>query len=170
MILFLSNFFKERTNIHTYIKKIARSALIAALYTALTVALAPISYGPVQFRVSEALTLLPFYFPEAVPGLTIGCVLSNFLGGYGLPDMVFGSLATLLAALLTMKSKNIFIAAFWPVIFNAVIIGLMLHVLIEVPLIATGIYVGLGEAGACCLVGVPLMKILEKRKIIVKSA
>ncbi|MBR1487044.1 MAG: QueT transporter family protein [Synergistaceae bacterium] len=151
---------------NTYIKNIARGALIAAFYAALTVTLAPISYGPVQFRISEALTLLPFYFPEAIPGLTIGCVLANFFGGYGLTDMFFGSLATLLAAVLTMKSKNIFIAAFWPVAFNAVIIGAMLHVLLEVPLIATGLYVGLGEAGACYIIGVPLMKILEKRNII----
>ena len=136
----------------------------------MTVSLAPISYGPVQFRVSEALTLLPFYFPEAIPGLTIGCVFANFFGGFGLTDMFFGSLATLLAAFLTAKSKNIFAAAFWPVAFNAVIIGTMLHVLIEVPLIATGLYVGLGEAGACYVVGVPLMKILEKRNILVKSA
>ena len=139
--------------------------MIAAAYTALTVILAPISYGPVQFRISEALTLLPFYFPEAVPALTIGCVLANFFGGFGLTDMFFGSLATLLAAVLTMKSKNIFIAAFWPVAFNAVIIGAMLHFLIDVPLLATGLYVGLGEAGACYLIGVPLMKVLEKNNI-----
>ena len=161
---------RREININTYTKQIARSAIIAALYAALTVSLAPISYGPVQFRVSEALTLLPFYFPEAIPGLTIGCVLANFFGGFGLTDMFFGSLATLLAAFLTMKSKNIYIAAFWPVVFNAVIIGTMLHILIEVPLIATGLYVGLGEAGACYIVGVPLMKILEKRNIIIKSA
>lgn len=136
------------------------------MYAALTIALAPISYGPVQFRISEALTLLPFYFPEAIPGLTIGCVLANFFGGFGLTDMFFGSLATLLAAFLTAKSKNIFVAAFWPVAFNAVIIGAMLHILIEVPLIATGLYVGLGEAGACYVVGLPLMKILERRGIV----
>ncbi|MBQ7558773.1 MAG: QueT transporter family protein [Synergistaceae bacterium] len=151
---------------NTYTKKIARGALIAALYAALTIALAPISYGPVQFRVSEALTLLPFYFPEAIPGLTIGCVFANFFGGFGFTDMFFGSLATLIAAFLTLKSKNIFVAAFWPVISNAVVIGAMLHFLIDVPLIATCFYVGLGEAGACYLVGVPLMKFLEKRKII----
>ncbi|MBR6901831.1 MAG: QueT transporter family protein [Synergistaceae bacterium] len=153
---------------NTYTKKIARGALIAALYAVLTVILAPISYGPVQFRVSEALTLLPFYFAESIPGLTIGCMLANFFGGFGFTDMFFGSLATLIAAILTMKSKNIFVAALWPVLSNALIIGTMLHFLIgeEAPLIATCLYVGLGEAGACYLVGVPLMKILEKRKII----
>ena len=140
--------------------------MIAALYAALTVGLAPISYGPVQFRVSEALTLLPFYIPEAIPGLFVGCIFANFFGGFGLVDMVFGSLATLIAAVLTLKSRNIFVGALWPVLSNMIIIGAMLHYLIDVPLIATCIYVGLGEAGACYLVGVPLMKILEKRNII----
>ena len=85
-------------------------------------------------------------------------------------DMIFGSLATLIAAFMTMKSKNIFIAALWPVIWNALIIGAMLHYLIEAPLAATCVYVGLGEAGACYVVGVPLMKILEKRNIISRKS
>ena len=131
--------------------------------------LAPISYGPVQFRVSEALTLLPFYMPEAIPGLYIGCVFSNFYGGFGLPDMIFGGLATLIAAILSRKSPNIYLAALWPVVSNMIIIGVMLHVLIDAPLIATCIYVGLGEAGACYIVGVPLMKILERQNIICRN-
>ena len=147
-------------------KKIANGALIAALYAVLTVVLAPISYGPIQFRVSEALTLLPFYLPEAMPGLFFGCVIANFFGGFGLIDMIVGSIATLLAALFTMKSKNIFVAAFWPVIFNAIIIGAELNYLIQSPLLLTCLYVGLGEAGACYIVGVPLMKLLERRNII----
>lgn len=118
---------------------------------------------------SEALTLLPFYLPEAIPGLFAGCVFANFFGGFGLPDMVFGSLATLIAAVLSRKSGNIYLAALWPVVSNMVIIGTMLHVLIDVPLIATCLYVGVGEAGACYIVGVPLMKILEARKIIFRS-
>ena len=148
---------------------LARGALIAAVYSAMTILLAPISYGPVQFRMSEALTLLPFYMPEAIPGLFIGCVFSNFYGGFGLPDMVFGGLATLIAAILTRKSKNIYVGALWPVVSNMIIIGVMLHILIEVPLIATCIYVGLGEAGACYIVGVPLMKLLERQNIICRD-
>lgn len=115
------------------------------------------------------MTLLPFYFPEAIPGLFIGCVVANFFGGFGIIDMIFGSLATLIAALLTRRSKNLFTAALWPVISNMLIIGAELHYLVEVPLVATCIYVGLGEAGACFLVGVPLMKFLEKKNIISKA-
>ena len=96
-------------------------------------------------------------------------MLANFLGGYGLPDMVFGSLATLIAAFLSRKSSNLWLAALWPVLSNMIIIGTMLHVLLgaeEAPLIATCLYVGLGEAGACYIIGIPLMKILERRNII----
>ena len=142
--------------------------MIAALYAALTILLAPISYGPVQCRVSEALTLLPFYMSEAVPGLFIGCIFANFIGGYGLPDIIFGSLATLIAALLTLKSRNIFIAALWPVLSNMIIIGAMLHYLLEVPLVMTCIYVALGEAVSCYIIGVPLMKVLERKNIFAK--
>ena len=153
----------------SHINKLARGALIAALYAALTILLAPISYGPVQCRVSEAFTLLPFYLPEAVPGLFIGCIFANFIGGYGLPDMVFGSLATLVAAFLTLKSGNIFVAALWPVLSNMIIIGTMLHYLIEAPLVMTCIYVALGELISCYVIGVPFMKLLERKNIIAKN-
>ena len=147
---------------------LASGAMIAALYAALTVALAPISYGPVQFRVSEALTLLPWYLPEAVPGLFVGCVVANFFGGYGVVDMVFGSLATLIGALLTRKAPRLWLAALPPVVSNMLIIGAMLHFLINVPLAATAIYVGLGEAGACFLLGLPLMRFLERQGILTR--
>ena len=73
-------------------KSMTRIALFAAVYAALTIALAPISYGPVQFRVSEAMTVLPALFPEAAPGLFIGCFIANLFGGNGALDVIFGSL------------------------------------------------------------------------------
>ena len=84
-------------------RALARGAIIAALYTALTVLLAPLSYGEVQIRFSEAFTLLPILMPEAVPALLVGCLLANILGGCTIFDIVFGSLATLLAALCTRR-------------------------------------------------------------------
>ena len=83
---------------------IVRSSVIAALYAALTLVLALVAYGPVQFRVSEALTILPLFFPEAIPGLFVGCFIANIPSG--LWDMVIGSAATLIAAVATRFSKK----------------------------------------------------------------
>ena len=82
-------------------RRLVRGALIAALYAVLCMAFFSISYGDVQFRISEALTVLPLLMPEAIPGLLVGCLLSNLLGGYGVMDIVFGSLATLFASVAT---------------------------------------------------------------------
>ena len=98
-------------------RALARGAIIAALYTALTVLLAPLSYGEVQIRFSEAFTLLPILMPEAVPALLVGCLLANILGGCTIFDIVFGSLATLLAALCTRRLREKFwLAALMPVL------------------------------------------------------
>ena len=148
-------------------KSLAMSGMIAALYVVLTTAFAPISYGPVQCRVAEALTLLPFYIPEAVPGLFIGCVIANFIGGFGLLDVVVGGSATLLAAYWTRKMPNPVLAALPPILVNAFFIGVMLYYLIgEIPLWAGVLYVGLGQAAACLLLGIPLARMLEKRGLL----
>jgi uncharacterized membrane protein len=144
-------------------KGLALSAAIAAVYAVLTYVLAPISYGPVQFRVAEALTLLPVLMPQAIPGLFVGCLIANLLGGYGAADIIFGSLATLAAAVLTYRfRKNRYIAALPQVIVNAVVVGIMLHVVAGFELWATMGYVALGEAGAVYILGLPLLKAMEK--------
>lgn len=141
---------------------IARVAAIAAIYFAITIAFAPFSYGPVQIRVSEALTVLPFFMPLSVPGLFIGCLIANIYGGYGLLDIVFGSLATLLAAYLTRKMPHWLLAPLPPVLVNAVVIGLMLHLAADFPLTPTMAWVGLGQVGACYGLGLPLLYILKR--------
>ncbi|GHS86104.1 hypothetical protein AGMMS49957_03620 [Synergistales bacterium] len=148
------------------LKSLALGGVIAALYVALTVALAPLSYGPVQFRVSEALTLLPFCLPEAIPGLFVGCVIANFFGGYGILDVVVGGFATLFAAWLTARTSNLWLAALPPVLVNALVIGAMLHYIADVPFLLVCGEVGLGQAGVCYLLGIPLMKALLARGII----
>ena len=147
-------------------RKLVLGGMIAALYVVLTVSLAPLSYGPVQFRVAEALTLLPFYLSEAVPGLFVGCVIANFFGGYGLIDVLVGGSATLLAAFLTQKTRRLWQAALPPVLVNALFIGVMLHLLTGIPLWSTSIYIGVGQAGACYLLGYPLMRALETNGIL----
>ena len=167
-------------------RALARGAIIAALYTALTVLLAPLSYGEVQIRFSEAFTLLPILMPEAVPALLVGCLLSNILGGCTIFDIVFGSLATLLAALWTSKMPNrwlaplppvicngvctrrlrdkFWLAALMPVLFNGVIVGAVVHfcysTAIALPLCMLS--VAAGEAVACLAVGPLLISVLRR--------
>lgn len=137
-------------------KTLTRAAVIAALYAALTLLLAPISYGAMQVRVSEGLTLLPMLFPEAAPALFVGCLLANLLGGSALPDIVLGSLTTLVAALLTRRLRgNRLLAALPPVVLNGLIVGALVHLLYtpEIPMALCMLYVAVGEAIACYVVG-----------------
>lgn len=103
---------------------VCRASIIAALYAVLTVAIAPLSYGPVQLRFSECLTVLPLFFPEAIVGLTLGCFFSNLFGN-GLLDIIFGTFATLLASILgyiiSKKCKNFALKLFWVELFVVVI-------------------------------------------------
>lgn len=145
------------------LKFMIQGSIIAAIYAALTIIFMPISYGQIQVRISEALTILPFFTPAAIPGLFVGCIIANFYGGLGPVDIIFGSLATLAAAGLTYAVRKYkFIAPLPPVIINAVVVGIMLNVLYDLPLIASMLWVGLGEAIACYFLGLPLLLSLEK--------
>ena len=157
------------------------SAVIAALYAALTyVAVAlNLAYGPVQFRFSEALTILPVFTPAAIPGLAIGCFISNLASPLGIVDWVFGTMATLLAAIGTrlvrdVKFKGISVLApLPPVILNAVIIGFEIVCISEAGSFAftnfsmsmfwpVALSVGLGQLVVCYALGIPLMILLQK--------
>lgn len=148
-------------------KFLIQAAVIAAVYATLTIILMPFSYGVMQVRVSEALTILPYFTPAAIPGLFIGCLVSNMIGPYGLLDMVLGSSASLIAAVLSyyLRSKPLLVPL-PPVIANGIIIGSMLHYAYSVPmpLYACILWVGLGELIACYAIGYPLMKLLKKYK------
>ena len=140
------------------------AAIIAALYAALTYALAPFAFGPVQLRVSEIFTVLPFFTPAAVPGLFVGCIFGNMASPFGPMDIAVGSLATLLAALLTRKTPVWWLAPLPPVLCNGVLVGLELHFLANAPLIPTMLYVALGEAVVCFAGGIPFMLALGRVK------
>ncbi|MCF0149483.1 MAG: QueT transporter family protein [Clostridium sp.] len=150
---------------------LVKAALVAAIYAVLTMILAPISYGPVQFRISEILVLLAFINPTYIIGLTLGCLLANIFGGLGLLDIVFGTLATFLsvsAISLTAKymKDNMFsliIASLWPTIFNAVIVGWMISVVVDLPMLITMLQVGIGEFVVVTLVGVPVFKFVSDK-------
>ena len=146
---------------------LVRAAIIAAVYAALTILFAPISYGLVQVRVSEALCILPFFTVAAVPGLFIGCLIANLVAGLGILDIVFGSLATLVAAYITSKIKNKWLAPLPAVLVNAVVIGAMLYYLqiAPLPIWMFMIYVGVGQTVACYGIGMPLLFLLKKYRI-----
>lgn len=144
-------------------RRLVRGALIAALYTALTLLLAPISFGPLQLRVSEALCILPIVLPEAIPGLFVGCLLSNLLAGQPWQDVVFGSLATLLAGILTyLLRRRPLLAALPPVVVNAVVIGLVLMWTLQLPLLLTMGEIALGQIAACYVLGIPLLALIKR--------
>ena len=133
-------------------RSVCLSAMIAALYAALTLLLAPISYGAIQCRISEAMTLLPILLPQAIPGLVIGCLVANLLSPVAIWDVIFGTLATLIAALGTYwLRKKPLLAALCPVAANGVIVGVMLAVFYALPLWMTMLEVAVGEAVAVAL-------------------
>lgn len=150
-------------------KSLVYGAVIAAIYAALTLLFSWISYGPVQFRISEVLTVLPIFMPCAVPGLTVGCVLANLIGGFGVYDIVFGSLATLLGALGTrILRKKPFLAMLSPVIANSIIVGSMLYFVVpnSGALLLNMATVGLGEVVICIGLGLPLVQLLKKHSML----
>jgi uncharacterized membrane protein len=138
------------------------AAFIAAIYAVLTIAFAPLSYGQIQVRFAEALTILPFFTPAAIPGLFVGCILANFFGPGGMVDVIFGSAATLIAAYLSYKMPAKWLVPLPPIIANGIIIGYMLNYLYQLPLLITIGWVALGELISCYFIGYPLLLLLEK--------
>ena len=157
---------------------LAAAAIVGAAYAVLTMALAPISYGAIQLRVSEVLCILPYFMPCTAWGLFIGCAVANLLTG-NIFDIVFGSLATLAAALLTAALgrrkhtlANSALACLMPVVFNALIVGAVITAAYEGMNLfqhfgvfaLNAAYVGLGEAIVLYVLGLPLMRYLPGKK------
>ncbi|MCL2628726.1 MAG: QueT transporter family protein [Oscillospiraceae bacterium] len=168
----------------TQVRKLIFAAAIAAIYTAMTFIFAPIAYGSFQFRISEMLTILPFFFPLAVPGLFVGCIIANLLSPYGFADMIVGSAATLFAALCTMrlgKSENSeylsvkALACLPPVLFNAVFIGALISYFMVgagetdafwAAFVVNALQVGFGQLVVIYIIGLPLMVYLPRMGVI----
>ncbi|MCI8294057.1 MAG: QueT transporter family protein [Hespellia sp.] len=144
----------------------AQAAMIAAIYVVLTMVFAPISYGEVQVRISEALTILPVFTPAAVPGLFIGCLISNILGGCILPDIILGSIATLIGAVGTwvLRNHNKFLAPIPPILANSLIVPFVLRFGYQIPLPIPFMMltVGLGEIVSCGALGMTIYFALKK--------
>lgn len=151
------------------LRMLTAAAMIAAVYLVLTWIFYLTSFMPYQIRFAEILTVLPAFTPVAIPGVFVGCIIANILGGNGIWDVVIGSLSTLLAAYLTYrltynKPKRKWLAPLPPVLVNAVIVGAMLSVLYKLPLAATMISVGAGQIVACYILGYPLMLLISKNR------
>lgn len=152
-------------------RELTLAALVAALYavTSYFSNIFGLNFGAVQCRFAEALCVLPFLFPCAAPGLFVGCLITNLMSTVGPLDLVFGSAASLLAAVWTAKMPNRFLAPLPPVVCNGVIVGAVIT-WYETgfgpafwPMFAVnGLSVALGEAVACCVLGSMLLRVLSR--------
>lgn len=145
-----------------------QAAMIAAIYVVLTVVFAPFSFGSVQVRIAEALTILPAFTPAAVPGLLVGCLIGNILGGAMLPDIIFGTLATLIGAIVTyvLRRQNKFLAPLPPIAANTLIVPYVLRFAYgeAIPIPFLMLSVGIGEVISCGVLGMILYFALNKYK------
>ncbi len=146
---------------------ITHAAVIAALYTVLVLIFQFSSFGPIQFRIAEVLTIMPYFTPAAIPGVTIGCFLSAILSGADILDIVFGSAATLLAAILSYSFRRYkLLVPVFPIVINAIVIPWVLRFAYgeaqPVPLMMLSI--GLGELVSAGIMGYMLLLVLDKIK------
>lgn len=152
-------------------REVAIVGIIAAIYCVVTLALGFISYGPIQFRVSEILMFLPLLSKEYIVALTLGCFLANVIGPYGVPDIIFGTLATLISSVLVYLTPKLFgknkytllIASIWPTIINALIIGWMLYKFVGLPFALSAFEVALGEFVVITILGLPIFKMVNNK-------
>ena len=142
------------------IKLIVRQAIIASLYVVLTI-VNPFSYGNIQFRIAEVLVLLCFYRKDYMIGLIIGCFIANLFSTMVIYDITLGVFATIISVLAISFSKNIYVSAIFPIIFNGLIVGFELYLAFELPFVISALEVAFGEATVIIL-GVILFKLLER--------
>ena len=143
-----------------------QASMIATIYVVLTIIFAPFGFGNIQVRIAEALTILPAFTPAAIPGLFIGCIIGNLIGGAVLPDIIFGSLATLIGACFTflLKNKHPYLAPIPPILSNTLIIPFVLQYAygLELPIPFMMLTIGIGEILSCGLLGMILYTALAK--------
>lgn len=154
---------------------LTQAAMIAAIYVVLTYVFAPFSFGEVQVRIAEALTILPLFTPAAVPGLFIGCLIGNILGGAILPDIIFGSIATLIGAVGTymLREQKPVFGILPPIAANTVVVPFVLRYAygVNLPIPFMMLTVGIGEVISCGVLGLILYSALRRYQgVIFKTA
>lgn len=150
-------------------KQISIAGAIAAVYFVITITpgINAISYGLVQFRIAEALTVLPFIYPGAIGGVFVGCLLANLFGPVGIQDVIFGSLLTLIAAYLTFllrKTGKPILAPIPPIVINAFGVSAYLYLFFKEPYWLFVISIAFGQAVVCYALGYPLLKYLLRKE------
>nr|WP_294494694.1 QueT transporter family protein [uncultured Mediterraneibacter sp.] len=155
-----------KTNRQGKVLFMAQAAMITAIYVVLTLLGASLSYGEIQVRISEALTILPVFTPAAIPGVFLGCLISNILGGCILPDIIFGSLATLIGAVITwmLRNRSKFLAPVPPIVANMIIVPFVLRYgyMVPLPIPFMMLTVGIGEVISCGVIGLVLYAALNR--------
>lgn len=147
-------------------KDAALASIVGAIYVVLTLGFAPISFGPIQFRIAEILTVLPFLRASTAWGLFAGCLVANIIGGLGPWDIILGSLCTLIAAYLTSKMSNIWLAPLPPIVVNAFGVSSYLHLIFGLPYFLNVLYIGISETIICYVLGIPLLYFLKKQNFL----
>lgn len=143
------------------VQTLTRSAAVAAIYVILTLAVAPFSYGPIQFRLAEILNLLAFFNPIYIFAVTLGCFISNLFSPFGLYDVFFGTLHTFLSLLLIWRSRRLFTASLWPAVLSF-IIAWELKLVIGSPFWETWLYVALSEIIICTVIAAAVFMVLRR--------
>ena len=149
---------------------LVQAAMIAGIYVVLCYIFHPISFGAVQVRIAEVLTILPFFTPAAIPGVAIGCFLANLLTGCAVLDIVFGAIATLIGAIFTyLLRKNKYLAVLPPIISNTLIVPWVLRFAygeaLPIPLMM--LTIGIGEIISVGVLGLGLLFALQKYQHII---
>lgn len=154
------------------IKELVLYSSIAAIYIVLTVLLGSFSFGPIQFRIAEALVLLCFFNRKFFIPLTLACLISNLMSPFGLYDVLFGTTATILSLLFIMCSKRLWVASIYPVIFNGVIVSFeicLMEGIFDLNMFAFNmVTIMLGEFVCVSIIGVILFTTLKKNRSFMK--
>lgn len=143
------------------VKLVVINAMIAGVYAVLTLAISPLAYSEIQFRLSEVIVFLAFYNRRYIPGLAVGCVLANLFSPMGMLDIVFGTISTLIVCIAMYLIKNRYLAAVAGAIITGLIIGAELWYAYQIPYLINAIYVAIGEL-IVLIIGALVFKTLEK--------
>lgn len=155
----------QRIKIKDSSLRVVMMSVVASLYASMTVALGSFGYSWIQIRLSESLTPLPFLLGlPSVAGLTLGCIIANMFSPVGLPDIIFGPMLTLLAALLSWKFSfgRKTIACIYPVLINSVGVSAYIASFYDVPYVLSLLSIALGEFVSAVLIGYPLLRVIER--------